>query len=122
MSRWKPALVVLTLALAASAARAQAPGQMPTTPYSQPVVSPYLNLLNRGNPAINYYGIVRPQIQQGQQLQTLQYGLTHAVDEINTDQGTTTTTPGTATPTGHVAGFMTYQRFFNTVNAVNPRR
>ena len=95
----------------------RAPGQTPTPAFSQPAVSPYLNLLNRGNPAINYYGIVRPQIQQGQQLQTLQYGLTHAVDEIATDQGTTTTTPGALAPTGHVAGFMTYPKYFNTVNS-----
>ncbi len=24
-------------------------------------------------------------------------------------------------PTGHVAGFMTYKTYFNTVNAVTPR-
>ena len=28
-----------------------------------PAISPYLNLLQRGNPAVNYYGLVRPQQQ-----------------------------------------------------------
>lgn len=47
------------------------PGTAPFT-YTQPPVSPYLNLLRGGNPAVNYFGLVRPeqnfynQLQQGQ--------------------------------------------------------
>ncbi len=119
MFRMKSALIALTLALAASAARAQAPVQPPTQPYSGPVLNPYLNLLNRGNPAINYYGIVQPQIQQGQQLRMLQFGLTRTAQEAATAEQTATTAPGASTTlpeTGHVAGFMTQTKYFNTVN------
>jgi hypothetical protein len=117
MFRWKSTLIALTLTLAASAAHAQPPTG--TAPYSAPVLNPYLNLLNRGNPAINYYGIVRPQIQQGQQLQMLQFGLTRTEQEAATAQQTALTAPGASAvlpDTGHVAGFMTYSKYFNTVN------
>jgi hypothetical protein len=69
MVRFKPTLLALAAMLAAGVVYAQAPiaPQAPTQPYSPPVVSPYLNLLNRGNPAINYYGLVRPQVQEQQQ-------------------------------------------------------
>jgi hypothetical protein len=61
----------LSLALAAPAAAQNAfpyfnPG---TNPYQQqrpPVLSPYLNLINRGNPAVNYYNFVQPQLQLAQ--------------------------------------------------------
>ncbi len=122
MFRLKSALIALSLALAASTARAQAPVQPPTQPYSAPVLNPYLNLLNRGNPAINYYGIVQPQIQQGQQLRMLQFGLARTAQEAATAEQTATTAttaPGASTTlpeTGHVAGFMTQTKYFNTVN------
>ncbi len=32
-------------------------------PGGTPAFSPYLNIVGRGNPAINYYGITRPQIE-----------------------------------------------------------
>jgi hypothetical protein len=116
MSRFQPALIALTLALAAGAAQAQSPvGQPPALPYrySAPVVSPYLNLLNRGNPAINYYGIVRPQVQANQQIQMLQYGLARTTAEEEAANATTAA-PGQPPETGHVTGFMTYQKYFNT--------
>lgn len=120
MSRMKPALIALIAALAAGAVQAQPPAvQPPTAPYTAPVVNPYLNLLNRGNPAINYYGIVRPQIQQSQQLQMLQFGLARTAQEAATAEQTATTAPGASAAlpdTGHVAGFMTYTKYFNTVN------
>ena len=53
-------------------------------PYARPTVSPYLNLLRPGaSPAINYYGLVRPQQQfqsdigqLDQQSSALQQGVT----------------------------------------------
>ena len=74
--------VLTALALTAGAASAQQPGTY-TPPYtpSSPTTSPYLNLLHSGNPAINYYGIVRPQIQQSEQLQQLQFGLNRTAAE-----------------------------------------
>jgi hypothetical protein len=114
MSRYKPILIALTLTLAASAAQAQQPGVQPGAPYiTPPVLSPYLNMLRSGNPAVNYYGLVRPQIQQGQQLQALQYGLARSAEEAAAAEGPTTGT-GVAANTGHTVGFMTYARYFNT--------
>src|SRR5579884_4532613 len=37
------------------------PGRPMFNPYSGPPVSPYLNLLRPGNPAVNYLGLVRPE-------------------------------------------------------------
>ncbi len=116
MNRIVLALTALTMALTLGAANAQQPRAPYTQPYSPPVLNPYLNLLNRGNPAINYYGIVRPQIEQGQQLQVLQYGLNRTAAEVNAAE-TAATTPGPLAPTGHTVGFMTYTRYFNTLNA-----
>lgn len=121
MSRMKTALIALTLALAAGAAQAQPPAvQTPTAPYSPPAFNSYLNLLNRNtNPAITYYGIIRPQVQQGQQLRMLQFGLTRTAEaEAATEQALTAAPGASATlpDTGHVAGFMTYPKYFNTVN------
>jgi hypothetical protein len=115
MVRFKPALIALTLALAAGTVYAQpiAPQTPTQQPYSPPVFSPYLNLLNRGNPAINYYGIVRPEVQDQQQLQRLQFGLARTNAEI---QAATTTTPGLLPTTGQTAGFMTQAHYFGTVN------
>jgi hypothetical protein len=115
MVRFKLALLALTTLLAAGSLYAQAPlvPQGSTQPYSPPVVSPYLNLLNRGNPAINYYGIVRPEVQEQQQLQRLQFGLARTNAEVET---AATTGFGVTAATGHSVGFMTQATFFNTVN------
>jgi hypothetical protein len=118
MVRLKPALIALALVLAACTVHAQAPiaPQAPTQqPYSPPVFSPYLNLLNRGNPAINYYGIVRPEVQAQQQLQRLQLGLTRTNAELEAAT-TTAATTGVLPTTGHTTAFMTQAHYFGTVN------
>jgi hypothetical protein len=55
-------------------------------PTFRPPVSPYLNLLNGGsNPAINYYGIVRPELRfqtQSQQLSQQLRRLEGEVEEV----------------------------------------
>lgn len=54
-------------------ASAQGPYVRPqVNPYYRPPVSPYLNLAIGGSPGINYYGIVRPQLQTNAALQQLQ--------------------------------------------------
>jgi hypothetical protein len=114
MSRLKLAFIALTLALAASMAQAQ-PVVQPTAPnYTPPVLNPYLNLLRGGNPAINYLGLVRPQMQQAQQLQMLQNGLAHTTAEAEAAALAPTTPTGVLADTGHTVGFMTYTRYFNT--------
>jgi hypothetical protein len=62
MKRLLLPVAVAVLACLPAAARAQVAGlgQPVTNPLGRPVVSPYLNLLRGGNPAINYYGLVRP--------------------------------------------------------------
>ena len=53
-------------------AEAQFTYQRPqTNPYGGNPVSPYLNLTRGGNPAINYYGLVRPELDSLQMMQTL---------------------------------------------------
>ena len=115
MAQFKPTLIALALVLASGTVYAQplAPQAPTQQPYSPPVFSPYLNLLNRGNPAINYYGIVRPEVQEQQQLQRLQFGLARTNAEI---EATTSTAPGLLPTTGHTVGFMTQARYFGTVN------
>ena len=65
------ALGLLSL-LGPQAARAQFYTPPATNPFQRPVVSPYLNLRLGGNPAINYYGLVRPQEQTAATLLQLQ--------------------------------------------------
>jgi hypothetical protein len=43
-----------------------------TSPFYRPALSPYLNLALPGNRAINYFGLVQPQIQTANQLGLLQ--------------------------------------------------
>jgi hypothetical protein len=72
--------LVATATLSAGTVNAQPPrpgGFGPPPPpggayYSRPpAFSPYLNLLRGGNAAINYYGLVRPELQFRQALQNL---------------------------------------------------
>ena len=44
-------------------------------PLNRPTVSPYVNLLRGNGTGLNYYGLVRPELQFGQSLQQLQLGL-----------------------------------------------
>src|SRR5262249_10801461 len=70
---------VLTTLAAVGLLAAAAPGhaqfiynQPATSPFYRPVISPYLNLGLPGNPAINYFGLVQPQINTANQLGLLQ--------------------------------------------------
>ena len=108
----------LLVVLAARPVGAQTPVNL--NPRQNPKFSPYLNLVNRGNAAVNYYGIVRPQIQQNQQLQMLQFGLAQTTAEATAAlTQPAAPAPGQLPDTGHAAGFMTYTKYFNTVA---PRR
>jgi hypothetical protein len=100
-----PVLVVLSLGLVAPSARAQAPTPPRT---AGPAVSPYLNLLRRGSdPAINYYGLVRPQVDFRNSIQNLQQQVSA--------QAAGTGLEGQAAglpPTGHAVQFMSYGGYF----------
>ena len=111
MTRWISA-AGLALLLAGEGFAQQFPtGPIGQPPPRRPAFSPYLNL-NRGgtSPGINYFGIVRPQIETNRSLQMLQ-------TEIQTlPQGTTPTTGTTATviagSTGHPVTFFNTSHYF----------
>jgi hypothetical protein len=106
--------VVVTLTsivLEASPARAQFPTSPPR--YPSPAVSPYLNLLRRGTiPGVNYYGLVRPEMEMRRNLQSLQRQVTQTQSNVDmmTVAGASTGLPFT----GKTASFMnTYGYFMN---------
>ena len=93
-------------------AQAQAPGlPYPYTPSGRkPAVSPYINLLRPGtDPAINYYGLVRPEISFTNSLAQLQgQQASLASQQQQQELGAYSSLP----PTGHATGFMTQGRYF----------
>lgn len=86
------------------------PGNL--NPYARPVTSPYLNLLNRqGNiPAVNYYGIVRPEIAFRNSIQQLRQQDAQIQQNVNGLEEA-----ATLPVTGHTSGFMNYRSFFMTM-------
>jgi hypothetical protein len=77
-----------------------------------PAFSPFLNLNRAGaNPAINYFGLVRPQQQTMQQLANLQYQQNMlagagATGAVGADQALLQST------TGHPVRYFDYSRYF----------
>jgi hypothetical protein len=96
--------------------RAAAQPQFPSAVQSQPVVSPYLNLLRSGSsPGVNYYGLVRPQQEfRSSYLQLQQDFNSQQAQESSYGPQDTSGLP----PTGHGAQFNTQGRYFNTNGAV----
>ena len=65
--RWAAAVVASAVVASAGSAQPQPSGGPPAPSFGQ-----YLNLINRGgSPALNYFGIVQPQLQLAQQQQQL---------------------------------------------------
>ena len=83
---------------------------------SRPTLSPYLNMMRTGaSPAINYYGLVRPQMNATQNLQNIQQQLQMLDNTVlNNQQGTTTGAPtaGSYLSTGHPVAFLNYGTYF----------
>jgi hypothetical protein len=110
MTQFKLAVATLSVLLFAfSQARAQIGYPGPAgTPFSRPVVSPYINLLRAGNPtAVNYYGIVRPQLQYNSSIQQLQQQTASnraALGEVEAAVG--------VPATGHSTAFLNYSHYF----------
>jgi len=61
MNRWLLAVLVAA-GLSPAWAEAQTVGSYPWRTPSSPTVSPYLNLTRGGNAGINYFSLVRPQV------------------------------------------------------------
>jgi hypothetical protein len=104
----------VVVALGVTDAQAQGPGRsIGMTP--PPGYSPYLNLLRPGtNPAINYYGLVRPQQAFAQSMQFLQGELMSQPTLADSQSG------GPAT-TGHSIFFMNYGGYFMNTGAGQAR-
>jgi hypothetical protein len=104
------AVVSLELLAFSQNASAQLPYTQPATtpnPYSRPAYSPFLNLLRPGDPAINYYGLVRPQQQFRAglfQSQVQNASLQQSVSSLEQTQGVLIT--------GNRGTFLNYSRYF----------
>ena len=96
-------LTISLLLLTALEGRAQALGQPPP---STPPFSPYLNLLRRGNPAVNYYGLVRPEQQFRQSIGQLQQNVQGLDATVAEGQSASSLT------TGHPTQFQNTSHFF----------
>jgi hypothetical protein len=123
MNTWRISLTLLLAAGSASTAQAQIGQFVRPQVNPRPTVSPYLSVFRgQHNAAVNYYNIVRPQIDMGRQLQVLQsnvHGLQGApppgappilpplLPPLPLDQ------PGANMPTtGHPVAFMYSSHFY----------
>ena len=110
MNATRIVLTMLLAGLAAQSASAQLRYVRPqTNPYGNPTVSPYLNIASGMNPAISYYGIVRPTVQTQQFEQTL-IGPGGALTQQ------VTTTGVRPFVTGGSSTFMAFGGYFNNIN------
>jgi hypothetical protein len=98
----------LLLALTAQPALGQNQvGRPPANPFGNPTVSPYLNLLRGGDPGVNYYGVVRPQMEtRGALLQLQQQSLStqQAVQQVEASY--------VLPATGHPVMFQNYSHYY----------
>lgn len=117
-------LSVLACSGLASTASAQTfQGQLgqyaPPPGMSRPIVSPYLNMARPGsNAAINYYGLVRPQMDVSRNLSQLQQQFQQMDTTSSLATGTTTSMPMATSmlTTGHPVAFMNYGSYFPLFN------
>lgn len=111
-------IALLVAASAAGEATAQVISQGPYVrpqqfnPYRRPTLTPYLNLARGGNPAINYYGLVRPQFETQAQLSQLQQQSLDQQGQLSAQQGQMNQIP----ITGRAAGFQTHSGYFQNWN------
>lgn len=106
-TRWLAAAVIGVVACTSGRLSAQAPVVRPPG-VAAPTYSPYLNLLRNNSPAyINYYGLVRPEVDFRSSLYGLQQGVAaNAAGVSNIDAATGLTL------TGHPTSFMNTSHYF----------
>jgi hypothetical protein len=98
----------LWLVLTAEPSWAQVPYARPGAyPTVRPTFSPYLNLLRGGSPTLNYYGLVRPEVDFRNSLGQLQQQVANNQQALTEGEGAT---PVAAT--GHPTNFLNYSRYF----------
>jgi hypothetical protein len=89
-------------------------------PLGRPAISPYLNLNRSGNPAINYYGLVKPQFDTSQQLQLLQRQQQLQQQELQMYQFGVPTEDAAFTgysQTGHSTTYFNYSHYFGQASS-----
>lgn len=113
-------ILTTTLLLAAALGVADRAAAQGFAPYQRPPVSPYINLLRRGSdPAINYYGIVRPIVDQqtfNQQFYDQQQQLQSTLNQdlsLLSQPGETADVPRYPT-TGHPTQLFGHLRYFQS--------
>src|SRR4051812_41933039 len=78
-----------------------------TNPYNRPAISPYLNLARPGSAGVNYYGLVRPQLDTYAALGQLQQ------QELALRAGASGLDPNSPfLMTGHATRFGNYSHYF----------
>src|SRR5437879_5398268 len=111
---WGAGCLGLGLLLASLAGPLNAQGVGYINPAKRPAVSPYNNLIRAGtDPAINYYGLVRPEIAFRNAIQQLDQEQANLYQQQQQDLATYNALP----PTGQGAGFMTQSKYFMTGGA-----
>src|SRR4051794_40768327 len=107
--------VVSTLAPLPAEAQIRLPPGSGINPASRPPVSPYINLLRRDvNPAISYFGIVRPELAAQNSIQQLNQQQNYLNNQMQQEQAAA---GAGLPPTGHASGFFTQSRYFMTKGA-----
>jgi hypothetical protein len=99
---------VVTVVAGATSAWAQPPAPRPLGNVGMAPVSPYMNLLRPGtNPAVNYYGIVRPEMAFQNAISGIQGQLWQTQQALNQQANAGDTT-------GHPVAFLNHGSFFMT--------
>jgi hypothetical protein len=107
-----PALI-LCLGAGSQIAWGQGFSQYPTNPANRPAVSPYLNLLRGGSTGgVNYYDLVRPQID-------FRSGILQNQQQIAANQQSISNIAAAPLTTGHPARYMTHWAYFMS-NGIAP--
>jgi hypothetical protein len=82
------------------------------SPYTRPPVSPYWNLYRGGQPGnLNYYNLVRPDLEFRSSIQQLRLQNQTTQQSLNDLQA-----PAGTLVTGHQAGFQTQSTYFQTIS------
>lgn len=112
--RWRVLIAAAVAAALASSASAQPPQVGVVGAPQRPAFSPYLNLVRPGtSPTLNYYGLVRPEIQARQAIQNLQGSVTANQEALGVLQQGNLELP----TTGHQAMFLNHGSYFMTGGA-----
>ncbi len=95
-----------------ASAQVYLPGQQPVNPFQRPAVSPYLNMTRGGNPAINYFGLVQPQLNTAKSILQLQVQQ-QTMPQLGQPFAPLDGSAGFSLPeTGHPTAFFNYSTYF----------